>query len=229
MAGDSTWVCWSSGKDSAWSLHVAREQGMNVTGLMTVITQPYSRVAMHAVREEVLEAQARAAGLPLHKVYIPSSCPHEAYQQAMRAALDEARSQDVTQMIFGDLYLADVRKYREDNLAGTGIEPVFPLWGRPTRALAEEMIDAGLVAWVTSVDPRKVPRELAGRRFDRDLLERLPAGADPCAENGEFHTCVTDGSMFRHALSTTVGEVVEREGFVFADVMLNKNIPCECG
>ena len=222
MARGTAWVCWSSGKDSAWSLHVARQQGLNVTGLLTVVTRPFGRVSMHGVREDVLDAQAGVAGLALHKVYIPASCPHETYRQAMRDALGEARVQGVTQMIFGDLYLEDVRKYRQDNLSGTGIEPLFPLWGRPTRELAEEMIDTGLVAYVTSLDPRRVPREIAGRRFDRELLEKLPAGADPCAENGEFHTCVTGGPMFRQALSVSVGEVVEREGFVFADLTLSE-------
>lgn len=223
MAKPRAWICWSSGKDSAWALHVARQQSeVDVVGLLTTVTEPYERVSMHAVRDEVLAAQAEATGLPLHRVLIPAPCPNEVYAEKMREAIAEAKRQDITHMIFGDLYLEDVRQYREEQLASTGMTPLFPLWGRPTDALAREMIAGGLVAYVTSLDPRKMPRELAGARFDADLLARLPAGVDPCAENGEFHTCVVAGPMFRHPIAVAVGKTVEREGFVFTDVTLAK-------
>ena len=221
MPKPRAWVCWSSGKDSAWALHVLRQEGaVEVVGLLTTITEPYARVSMHGVRVEVLDAQARATGLPLHRVLIPAPCSNEVYAERMRAAIDAAKQQGVTQMAFGDLFLEDIRAYRETQLAGTGITPLFPLWLKPTAALAREMIAGGLVAHVTCLDPKRVPRELAGCRFDEELLARLPAGVDPCAENGEFHTCAVAGPMFRHPLAVRVGETVEREGFVFTDVML---------
>lgn len=229
MPRPRAWLCWSSGKDSAWSLHAVRSQGqVEVTGLLTTVTEPYRRVSMHGVREDVLQAQAEAAGLPLLRVPIPSPCPNEVYQQAMSRAVEQARAEGVTQMVFGDLYLEDVRRYRETQLAGTGIAPLFPLWGQPTGRLAREMIAAGLVAYVTCLAPQKVPRELAGRRFDEEFLARLPAGADPCAENGEFHTCVTAGPMFARPIAVEAGETVERDGFVFADLRLapgNAKVP----
>ncbi len=196
---------------------------MDVVGLLTTVTEPYARVSMHGVREEILRAQADAAGLPLVRVPIPAPCPNEVYQRAMRRAIEEAHRQGVTHMIFGDLFLEDIRAYRQQQLAGTGIRPVFPLWLRPTRPLAEDMIASGLVAYVTCLDPRKLPAEMAGRTFDRDFLGRLGADVDPCAERGEFHTCVTAGPMFRHALAVERGETVERDGFVFADLTLKVN------
>lgn len=215
------WVCWSSGKDSAWALHVIRcGAEFDVTGLLTTVTEPYARVSMHGVREELLAAQAASAGLPLVQVKIPAPCPNEVYEQAMGEAVAAARRQGVTHMIFGDLYLDDVRQYRQRQLSGTGIEPVFPLWQRPTRELAEEMIDAGLEAYVTCLDPRRLPRELAGRRFDRELLAALPPGTDPCAENGEFHTCAVAGPMFHRRIPAVLGATVERDGFVFTDLSL---------
>ena len=215
------WLCWSSGKDSAWALHEARRQGdVDVVGLLTVVTDVYERVSMHGVREDVLAAQAAAAGLPLIRVPIPAPCPDGAYEDAMRGALAQAKEQNIAHMIFGDLFLEDVRKYRETQVAGTGITALFPLWRKPTDELAREMIAAGLIAHVTCLDPRKMPRELAGHRFDEHLLERLPAEVDRCAENGEFHTCVSAGPMFDHPIDVEVGEVVEREGFVFADLTL---------
>lgn len=215
------WVCWSSGKDSAWALHEARRQGdVDVVGLLTVVTETYRRVSMHGVREDVLQAQAAAVGLPLIRVPIPAPCPDGAYEEAMRRALQQANDQSVAHMIFGDLFLEDVRNYRETQLEGTGIKPLFPLWQKPTDELAREMIAAGLVAHVTCLDPKKMPRELAGQTFDEHLLERLPAEVDRCAENGEFHTCVSAGPMFEHPIDVEVGEIVEREGFVFADLTL---------
>ncbi len=226
MTRPRAWLAWSSGKDSAWALHKARlEDRVDVVGLLTTVTEPFDRVSMHGVRVELLEAQAAAAGLPLVKVAIPAPCPNEVYEQVMARALEQARKEDITQMLFGDLFLEDIRAYREKQLGGTGVEPHFPLWGRPTAELAEEMIDGGLIAHVTCLDPRKVPRELAGRRFDRSLLADLPEGVDRCAENGEFHTCVTAGPMFDKPIATTVGEVVERDGFVFADLLVGAQAP----
>ena len=215
------WLAWSSGKDSAWALHVVRQQDeIDVVGLLTTVTEPYDRVSMHGVRRELLLAQAEAAGLPMHCVPIPAPCPNEAYEEAMRQAMSEAQAEGIEQMIFGDLFLEDIREYRESRLEGTGIRPVFPLWERPTRELAHEMIAAGLVAHVTSLDPSKISRELAGGRFDEEFLARLPAEADPCAENGEFHTCVSAGPMFREPIPVETGETVERDGFVFTDLMM---------
>lgn len=215
------WLCWSSGKDSAWALYVLRQQDeVEVVGLLTVVSEAYGRVSMHGVREDLLVAQAEAAGVPLCRVPIPAPCPNETYEKAMHRAIEEASRQGVTRMIFGDLFLEDVRAYREAQLAGTGITPMFPLWQRPTAELAAEMIRAGLVAHVTCLDPTKVPRELAGEVFDERFLARLSVEVDPCAENGEFHTCVSAGPMFARPIPVKVGETVQREGFVFADVML---------
>ena len=231
MTKPRAWLAWSSGKDSAWALHTARlEDRVDVVGLLTTVTEPFDRVSMHGVRVALLEAQAAAAGLPLLKVSIPAPCPNEIYERAMGKALELARDADVSRMLFGDLFLEDIRAYREKQLAGTGMEPMFPLWGRPTAELATEMIDGGLVAHVTCLDPRKVPRELAGRRFDRSFLADLPEGIDPCAENGEFHTCVTAGPMFDRPIAVTAGEVVDRDGFVFADLFVGvQDSGCEVG
>ncbi len=213
-------LSWSSGKDSAWSLHVLRDRGdVDVVGLLTSVNEVHQRVAMHAVREKLLQAQADAAGLPLWQVPIPSPCSNDQYEAAMARVVDRAKSEGIEQMAFGDLYLEDIRSYREGKLQGTGIEPIFPLWQIPTGELARDMIRGGLSAYLTCVDPRKVPRELAGRRFDESLLRELPEGVDPCGENGEFHSFVWKGPMLRRALDVEVGEVVERDGFVFADVL----------
>lgn len=228
MAIPRAWLCWSSGKDSAWALHTVRQQGnMEVVGLLTTVTEPYQRVSMHGVRQELLSAQAEATGLPLHRVPIPAPCPNEVYQQAMRQAIEEARRQGVTHMVFGDLFLQDVRQYREKQLEGSGMTPCFPLWKQPTATLAAAMIEAGVVAYVTCLDPKRVSRDLAGHPFDRDLLARLGPDVDPCAENGEFHTCVTAGPMFRRPIPVTVGATVEREGFVFTDLTLDDSGPCQ--
>jgi len=214
------WMSWSSGKDSALALHVARrELGLDVAGLLTTVNSTADRVAMHAVRRELLEQQAAALDLPLHVVDLPWPCPNDVYEQQMTAAIATARADDVTHMVFGDLFLEDIRAYREATLADTGMTPVFPLWGEPTDLLSRRMLAAGIKAVLTCVDPRQAPAELVGQWYDDDLLGRLPANVDPCGERGEFHTFVTDGPGFATPLEVRVGEVVERDGFVFADVL----------
>jgi len=215
-------VSWSSGKDSAWMLHTIRSEGIGTpAALLTTVNEAAERVAMHAVRMDVLEAQAAAAGLPLIVVRIPSPCPNDVYEQRMADACRAAVADGFTHVAFGDLFLEDVRRYREERLAGSGLTPLFPLWERPTDRLAREMIGGGLSARLTCVDPRVLPTAFAGRTFDAALLRDLPASVDPCGERGEFHTCVTAGPMFSFPLSVTPGVVVERDGFVFADVCLS--------
>jgi uncharacterized protein (TIGR00290 family) len=216
---DPVWLWWSSGKDSAWALHALRAAGTPVGALVVTVNRAFDRVAMHAVRAELVRRQAAAAGVPLHRVEIPNPCSNEEYEAAFRGAVDAARGAGAGGMAFGDLFLADVRAYRERLLAGTGLAPVFPLWGRDTRALAREMIAGGLRAVLTCVDPKQVPPSLAGRAFDASLLAELPASADPCGERGEFHTFAWDGPMFRAPIAIALGERVERDGFVFADVL----------
>jgi uncharacterized protein (TIGR00290 family) len=212
-------VSWSSGKDSAFALHEVRRAGeLEVVGLVTTVNRQFERVAMHAVRVALLRRQAEAAGLPVALVEIGWPCSNEAYEAAMGEALRRARGDGVTHVVFGDLFLADIRAYREAQLAPLGLTPVFPLWQRDTRALAHAMIDSGLTARLTCVDPRVIDRGLAGRAFDRALLAELPPGVDPCGENGEFHTFVTGGPMFARPVEVTPGEIVERDGFVFADL-----------
>ena len=218
-------VSWSSGKDSAWTLHVLRGQYPGCTaGLLTTINEAFDRVAMHAVRRELVTAQAHAAGLPLYAIDLPWPCANETYEARMAAAVKQLESDGFTHIAFGDLFLEDVRRYREERLAGTGLTPLFPLWKTmPTRDLAEEMIGNGLRACLTCVDPRVLPATFAGRSFDRALLADLPEGVDPCGENGEFHSFAWDGPMFSHALAVTIGDCVERDGFVFADVLPLEN------
>jgi len=212
-------IAWSSGKDSAWSLHEIRRAGTyEVVGALTTIVETSRRVGMHSVREDVLRAQHVAAGLPSAIVPIPWPCPNDIYEARMTAALDDAKRQGVTHVIFGDLFLEDIRAYRERQLAGTGITPVFPLWQRQTDALAREMIDSGMETTLVCVDLKKLPVSFAGRRFDHALLADLPPGIDPCGENGEFHTCVTAGPMFSRRIGVQLGETTERDGFAYADL-----------
>ncbi len=212
-------VSWSSGKDSAWMLHVIRSEDIGEpAALLTTVNDSAKRVAMHAVRTAVLEAQADAAGLPLITVPIPHPCPNDVYEAQMSAAIAKAKAEGFTHVAFGDLFLEDIRRYREERMAGTGLTPIFPLWLRPTDRLAREMLDGGLEAYLTCVDPRVLPASFAGRRFDAALLEDLPPGIDPCGERGEFHTCAVAGPMFRRRLDVIPGAVVERDGFVFADL-----------
>jgi diphthamide synthase (EF-2-diphthine--ammonia ligase) len=183
------------------------------------VTETFGRVSMHGVREELLRAQLEAIGIPPNIVPIPFPCPNEVYEARMGTALSHAKAEGISHMIFGDLFLEDVRAYREAKMAGTGITPLFPLWGRPTKALAHAMIEGGLKTHLVTVDLKAMPKSFAGRKFDAALLDDLPAGVDPCGERGEFHTCVLGGPMFRRAIPASVGEVVERDGFAFADLV----------
>ncbi len=222
-----TWLSWSSGKDSAWSLQVLRQGGQaEVTALFTTVNAAFDRVAMHAVRRTLVEAQARAAGLDLHVIDLPWPCPNAEYERIMGDFVAKARAAGVEAMAFGDLFLADIRAYRERQLAGTGIAPLFPLWRRDTSTLAREMIDGGLVAHVTCIDPARLDRSFAGRSFDRAFLADLPSGTDPCGENGEFHTCVSAGPMFGAPLAVRSGDIIGRDGFVFADLLPLGVRPC---
>ncbi len=221
MARKRTLISWSSGKDSSWMLHqLQSDDEVEIVGLVTSFNEQADRVAMHAVRRELVEAQAKAIGLPLFPILLPWPCSNEEYESRMRAFIDTAKSIGVVQMAFGDLYLEDIRDYRIRQLEGTGIEPMFPIWcGRHrTSALAQEMVDAGVRAVVTCVDPKQIPRSFLGRTFDQDLIDDLPPSVDRCAENGEFHTFCYEGPHMASPLSVDVGEVVERNGFVYADV-----------
>ncbi|MBO0742913.1 MAG: hypothetical protein J2P51_15995, partial [Hyphomicrobiaceae bacterium] len=225
-----TLLSWSTGKDSAWTLNVLRQQGdVEVVGLVTTINAAFGRVAMHGVRRALAEAQAQAVGLPLHWLEIPHPCPNDAYEQIMGAFVKQQAAAGVTAMAFGDLFLEDIRRYRETRLARTGLTPLFPLWGIETGKLARQMIAGGLEAYVTCVDPQKLPARLAGRRFDAALLAELPAGVDPCAENGEFHTFACAGPMFRTPISVAIGNVVRRDGLVFCDLVPARGKPENTG
>ena len=213
-------IAWSSGKDSAWALHEARVSGaFDVVGALTTVTDAFARVSMHGVREELLRAQLDAAGLPATVVRIPYPCPNDIYEREMAKAMNEARARGITHVIFGDLFLQDIRAYREAKLKDVGLTPVFPLWLKPTADLAREMIAAGVEAHLSVVDLKKLPAGFAGRRFNGDLLSDLPASADPCGENGEFHSFVSAGPMLARKIPVSVGETVEREGFAFADLV----------
>jgi uncharacterized protein (TIGR00290 family) len=214
-------ISWSSGKDSAFALHEVMQAGeFEVVGALTTVTENSGRVAVHSVRQQILRAQCQAAGLPQRIVPIPYPCPNEVYEASMGEAVAQAVTEGISHMIFGDLFLADIRAYREQKLAGTGITPIFPLWERPPPALAEAMISSGLEAYLATVDLKRLPAEFAGRRFDAQLLADLPDGVDPCGENGEFHTCVVAGPMFSHRLAVTTGERVERDGYAYCDLVI---------
>jgi uncharacterized protein (TIGR00290 family) len=212
-------ISWSSGKDSAWMVHVLRQSGAELGAMLTTVNQVHRRVAMHAVRVELLQAQADAVGLPLWQIPIPSPCPNDVYERAMAAAVQRAVSEGFTHIAFGDLFLEDIRRYREERLADTGLTPLFPLFGADTGVLAREMVDAGLRARLTCVDPSVLDRRFAGREFDASLLDDLPASVDPCGERGEFHSFAYAGPMFSKPISIESGEIVEREGFVFTDLV----------
>ena len=213
-------VSWSTGKDSAWMVHVLRQQpDIELAGMLTTVNEKYQRVAMHAVRVELLQAQADALGLPLWQIPIPSPCPNEVYERAMAAAVKRAVDEGFTHMAFGDLFLEDIRRYREERLAGTGLTPIFPLFGVDTTKLAREMVAGGLRARLTCVNPKVIDAKFAGRDFDASLLDELPPSVDPCGERGEFHSFAYAGPMFSTPIAIASGEVVERDGFIFADVL----------
>jgi uncharacterized protein (TIGR00290 family) len=214
-------ISWSSGKDSAFALHEVRRAGeFDVVGALTSVTETFARVSIHGVRQEILLAQCEAAGLPPRIVPIPYPCPNEIYEARMGAAVAAAAAEGITHIVFGDLFLADIRAYREQKLAGTGIAPLFPLWQRPTLPLAHAMIECGLEAYIATVDLKKLPAEFAGRKFDAQLLADLPEGIDPCGENGEFHTCVVAGPMFERRIPVVTGERVERDGYAYCDLTI---------
>jgi len=220
MNPKKTLLSWSSGKDSAWALHVLRGRSdVEVVGLMTTVNQMHQRVAIHAVRVALLQRQAEATGLPLHVIDLPSPCTNAQYEQAMAGFVAESKQRGIECMAFGDLFLADIKEYREAKLSGTGIMPLFPLWQMPTDKLAREMIRSGLRAVITCVDPRQLPIGFAGREFNEQFLADLPAGIDPCGERGEFHTFAFAGPMFGAQVHIEVGELVERDGFGYADVL----------
>jgi uncharacterized protein (TIGR00290 family) len=216
-------ISWSSGKDSAFALHeVRRAREFDVVGALTTVTETFGRVSIHGVRQEILLAQCEAAGLPPRIVPIPYPCPNEIYEARMGEAVATAAQEGITHVIFGDLFLADIRAYREQKLAGTGITPLFPLWERPTLPLAHAMIASGMQAWIATVDLKKLPAAFAGRKFDLQLLADLPDGVDPCGENGEFHTCVVAGPIFSRRIPVTSGELVERDGYAYCDLVMTK-------
>ena len=215
-------MSWSSGKDSAWALHVLRSRGeYEVVGLFTTFNAAFDRVATHGVRRELTEAQARATCLPLHWIALPHPCSNAEYERITGEFVAAARADGVSQIAFGDLFLADIRAYREKQLASSGVTPVFPLWGAVTSALSREMIAAGLRAVLVTVDPKQLSPEFAGQTFDDSLVQRLPVGVDPCGENGEFHTFCSAGPMFDRLIALRSGEIVERDGFVYADLKLD--------
>ena len=217
-------LSWSSGKDSAWALHMLRQRSdLEIAGLVTTVNQLYQRIAIHAVRLELLQRQAEAVGLPLHIIDLPSPCSNFQYEAAMENFIAEVKRQGIECVAFGDLLLEDIKEYREAKLSGTGISPLFPIWLTPTDQLAREMISNGLRAVVTCIDPRQLPESFAGREFNEKFLIDLPANVDPCGERGEFHTFAFDGPMFSKPVPIELGEIVEREGFVYADLIVAEN------
>jgi uncharacterized protein (TIGR00290 family) len=213
-------LSWSSGKDCAWALHMLRQRSdVEVAGLLTTINEQFDRVAMHAVRTELLRRQAEGVMLPLRLIGLPFPCSNEIYEERLRTAIGAAQADGIEGVAFGDLFLTDVRQYRERLMEGTGIAPLFPLWGRPTDQLALEMIDGGLRVQITCIDPSRLPATLAGREYNSDFLKALPDGVDPCGENGEFHSFAFDGPMFNRKVEFTIGETVTRDGFIFTDLL----------
>lgn len=220
----TTLLSWSSGKDSAWALHRLRQDPeIEVVGLFCTVNQKFDRVAMHGVRRELLELQAEGVDLPLEVINIPYPCSNNEYEARMTVFIDQARANKIEYCAFGDLYLEDVRQYRESNLKGTGISPLFPLWGMPTEELSREMIQSGLRAIITCIDPKVMPEKLAGREYDVSFLADIPERVDPCGENGEFHSFAFEGPMFREPIKVSAGEIVHRDGFVFSELLLNTN------
>lgn len=215
-------LAWSSGKDSAWALHVLKQDPeIEVIGLFSTVNEAFNRVAMHAVRIDLLMRQAECAGLPVDIINIPYPCSNQEYENRMSAFIEKAKDKHIQCMAFGDLFLEDVRKHREEKLDGTGITPIFPLWGIPTNTLSKEMVSSGLKAVITCVDPKSMPERFIGREYNESFLRELPENVDPCGENGEFHSFAHTGPMFKEEIKINVGEIVHRDGFVFSDIMFN--------
>lgn len=212
-------LSWSSGKDSAWALHVLqKDPHIDIVGLFTTVNQAFGRIAMHGVRLELLQMQAQSVGLPLHIIHLPHPCSNEKYVEAMSAFIEEMAKTGIESMAFGDLHLKDVRQYRENQLKDSRITPIFPIWGIPSEQLSMDMVKSDLRAIVTCVDPRQLPVEYVGREFNESFLEDIPKSVDPCGENGEFHTFVFDGPMFQKPIRISPGEIVSRDGFIFVDI-----------
>lgn len=223
MSAPPAVLSWSSGKDSAFAYYVAQRDGLaDIRALLTTVNEVFDRVSIHGTRGGIVRRQAQALGLPLIEVPLPSPCPNDIYEARMAEALDAIRAEGTKHVVFGDLFLEDIRAYREANLARVGMTALFPLWGKPTGRLAREMQAAGVEAWITTVDPSRLDARFAGRRWDARVISELPPGIDPCGENGEFHTCVSRLPGFAHALPLAPGEIVEREGFVYADLTLTE-------
>ncbi|MBI2082440.1 MAG: diphthine--ammonia ligase [Deltaproteobacteria bacterium] len=220
-------LSWSSGKDSAYTLFEVLKDGLyDVVGLVTTVTETFGRVSMHGVREEILDRQAESVGIPLHKIKIPSPCPNQLYEEKMETFLRSMKQEGVTHVIFGDLFLENLRRYREQNLAKLGLQGVFPLWLRDTKGLALKMIEDRFEAVITCIDPKKLPKKFCGSAFDHKFLASLPPHIDPCGENGEFHSMVHAAPIFKERIPVKVGKTVERDGFVFTDVRLIKFLHC---
>ena len=217
-------MSWSSGKDSAWALYkLQQDPEIELVGLFCTVNKEFDRIAMHGVRVELLLLQAKNLGLPIEIIEIPYPCSNEDYEKIMGQFIQRIKSENIEYIAFGDLFLEDIRKYREEKLNGTGISPVFPIWNIPTDELAREMINSGLKTIITCIDPKQTPIEYAGKEFDESFLDNLPDSVDPCGENGEFHSFVYDGPMFREKLDIKVGDIVHRDDFVFVDIFLKDN------
>lgn len=213
-------MSWSSGKDSAWALYqLQQDPEIDLVGLFCTVNSEFNRVAMHGVRVELLEKQAKSIGLPLEIIEIPYPCNNTDYEKIMGQFVKKAKSKHIKYFAFGDLFLEDVRSYREEKLKGSGIKPIFPIWGVPTDKLLGEMINSGLKAVITCINPKQIPEQFAGKELDKNFLSALPKNIDPCGENGEFHSFVFDGPMFKEKINIFVGEIVQRDNFVFADIL----------
>lgn len=217
---EKAWMSWSTGKDSAYALSLLlQDPKYDITGIFTTITDTFNRVSMHSVREELLEQQALNLGIPLHKIRIPFPCSNEFYEEKMRDLIKKSLTCGVMAMAFGDLFLEDIKKYRNKNFKGTGIKPLFPIWGLNTKALSRKMITSGFRAVITCIDEKKLDPEFSGRKYDKQFLNALPPSIDPCGENGEFHSFVYDCPMFSKAINISVGEKTSRDGFTFTDIV----------
>jgi uncharacterized protein (TIGR00290 family) len=220
-----TLLSWSTGKDSAWALHILRRQpDIEVGGLFCTINQEFERVAMHAVRIELIHRQAQSVGLPVQLIPIPQPCSNNEYETIMKNFVGQAKQQGIDCFAFGDIFLEDIRKYRETNLANSGIAPIFPLWGMPTGKLSKEMVNSGLRAIITCVDPKHLSADFAGQEYGESFLERIPANIDPCGENGEFHTFTFDGPMFKKPMNIAIGKTISRDGFIFTDLLPEQHL-----